>query len=70
MQYLFFEGTVDEQMARALASKLAACRAVIDGGQPGASSAYVFDFGKHAGCLLGDVAADDPGYLNFLVDKA
>ena len=43
---------------------------MIDGGQPGASSAYVFDFGKHAGCLLGDVAADDPGYLNFLVDKA
>ena len=62
VQYLYFEGTIDELLARSLSQKLIAISASLDGELPAgaASVSYTFDFGKHHGEHIVDVASSHP----------
>ena len=67
VQYLFFRGTIDEHLASLLASKQSTVTAALD--SPTGATTWVFDFGKHKGDTVADVAASNSGYLTWLVDQ-
>jgi uncharacterized protein (DUF3820 family) len=67
VQYLFFRGTIDEHLASLLASKQSTVKASLD--SPTGATSWVFDFGKHKGDTVADVAASNSGYLTWLVDQ-
>jgi hypothetical protein len=73
IQYLYFEGTSDEILAKALVEKLTAITATIDGdvARSGSSTSppYRLDFGKHAGEELLDVLASDPFYIDWCISS-
>jgi uncharacterized protein (DUF3820 family) len=66
VQYLFFEGTIDEHLSQLLVEKQRTVAATIEEPQ---KASWVFDFGKHSGEAISDVAAEDPAYLKWLVDQ-
>lgn len=65
IQYLFFPDTIDDFLSQLLAAKQSTITAAID--EPSGSSQWQFDFGKHSGLSVGDVAGSDPSYLEWLV---
>lgn len=67
VQYLFFRGTIDEHIASLLMSKQRTVAVALDA--PTGASSWVFDFGKHKGKTVADVAAVDAGYLRWIVDQ-
>lgn len=67
VQYLFFRGTIDEYLASLLASKQSTVAAAVDA--PKGAARWVFDFGKHKGETVADVAASHEGYLEWIVDE-
>ena len=70
VSYLFFKGTIDEHLCQLLVEKQRTVNAAIEKPPSDDSpSNWVFDFGKHAGKVIYDVAAEDPLYLKWLVDE-
>ena len=70
VSYLFFKGTIDEHLCQLLVEKQRTVNAAIEKPPSDDSpSNWVFDFGKHAGKVIYDVAAEDSLYLNWLVDE-
>lgn len=70
VSYLFFKGTIDEHLCQLLVEKQRTVNAAIEKPPSEDSpSNWVFDFGKHAGQVIYDVAAEDPLYLKWLVDE-
>lgn len=67
VQYLFFRGTIDDHLASLLVSKQNTVAAALD--SPVGVGSWVFDFGKHKGETVADVAASDTGYLEWLVEQ-
>jgi len=67
VQYIFFKGTIDEHLSQLLVEKQRTMSAAIE--EPPEACSWVFDFGKHAGKIISDIAAEDPGYLKWLVDE-
>lgn len=67
VQYLFFRNTIDEYISQMLASKQTTIMAATD--EPKGNAAWVFDFGKHQGRSVWDVAASHSGYLKWLVSN-
>ena len=66
IQYLFFPDTIDEFLSQLLAAKQSTITAAID--EAIGSAQWVFNFGKHKGESVGDVAGSDPQYLEWLAD--
>jgi len=67
VQYLFFRGTIDEHLASLLVSKQITVAAVVE--EPTGAASWSFDFGKHKGETVADVAASDAGYLEWIVEE-
>lgn len=67
VQYIFFKGTIDEHLSQLLVEKQRTLSAAIE--EPPEGCSWEFDFGKHSGKVISDVAAEDPGYLKWLVDE-
>ena len=67
VQYLFFRSTIDGYLASLLASKQSTVAAAVDA--PKGAARWVFDFGKHRGETVADVAASDDGYLEWVVNQ-
>jgi len=66
IQYLYFQNTIDEHLVGVLAAKQSAVTAAIDEAEGPAS--WLFDFGKHDGLCVADVAGSDPAYLEWLAE--
>jgi len=67
VQYLFFRGTIDDHLASLLVSKQNTVSAVVE--EPTGAASWSFDFGKHKGMAVADVAASDAGYLEWIVEE-
>jgi SWI/SNF-related matrix-associated actin-dependent regulator 1 of chromatin subfamily A len=65
VQYIFFRNTIDEYFSQLLASKQSTISATTD--EPKGATSWVFDFGKHKGLSVWDVAGTHPAYLKWLV---
>ncbi len=69
VQYVYFRGTIDEHLSQLLVEKQRTLNAAIEKIPEGSALAWVFDFGKHQGKMISDVAAENPEYLKWLVEK-
>jgi uncharacterized protein (DUF3820 family) len=69
VQYLYFKGTIDEHLSQLLVEKQRTLSAAIEELPEDSPARWVFNFGKHSGKIISDVAAEDPGYLKWLVDS-
>ena len=69
VQYVYFKGTIDEHLSQLLVEKQRTLNAAIEKIPEGSPLAWVFDFGKHEGKMISDVAAENPDYLKWLVEE-
>jgi len=67
VQYLFFRNTIDEHISHVLASKQSTVSATLD--EPKGATGWIFDFGRHQGKTIFDVAGEDSGYLKWTVEN-
>ena len=67
VQYLFFQNTIDEYLSQLLASKQSVISAATD--EPKGAASWIFDFGKHNGFCVWDVAGSNPEYFKWVVEN-
>jgi len=66
VQYLFFRNTIDEHISQLLASKQSTVSATLD--EPKGATKWIFNFGRHQGKTIFDVAGENSAYLKWIVE--